>query len=103
MCVSLQQVQHLTRTRLAERGADLPRIKPLGPRTFLWLMKMAAVFLPQAERKKLGTLPVLLDYLGSPQVFDGSRSRDVLLAEAEIGLPEAEDYLPDIINRYFPA
>lgn len=99
--VPLLQVQEWVRASLGRAGAALPRMRVVPAKVFRWLMAGLARVLGQKAAKRLGTLPVLLDYLESPQVFDGKDSRLLLEQQANLVLPDPGAYLPDIIRSYY--
>lgn len=99
--VALSTVQDWARQAMQRKGEELPRIHSLPPQLFLLVMRLGALMAPADVKKRLGTLPVLIDYLGSPQVFDGRMSRTYLREQAGLCLPEPKSYLPDIIHSYY--
>jgi hypothetical protein len=68
---------------------------------FLGLTKIATALSAPETRKRLATLPVLIDYLRVPQVFDGRSTRKYLGEKAGISQPEPLAYLPHEIGRLY--
>lgn len=99
--VPLSDVQKWTRLELNRKGVAIPRIRSLPARLFMLIVRLASIAAPVDVKKRLGTLPVLIDYLGSPQVFEGQRTRAYLKESAGLSLPAPEGYLPGIIRNYF--
>ena len=99
--VGLATVQDWTRQILLRNGRGLPRVRSFPAKVFLWLVRAGAAIAPKDVKKRLGTLPVLIDYLSSPQVFEGKESRQYLKERAALLLPEPELYLPSIIRSFY--
>jgi thioester reductase-like protein len=99
--VGLATVQDWTRQALLRNGQDLPKIRSFPARLFLLIVRATTLTASSKLRKRLGTLPVLIDYLNSPQVFEGGESRQYLYERAELSLPEPEQYLPSIIRSFY--
>ncbi|MCB1923456.1 MAG: SDR family oxidoreductase [Gammaproteobacteria bacterium] len=103
MEVELTRVQQWTRDALRRnRDARLPSIRQLPAGLFMLIMRMVTLTAPADVKRRMNTLPMLLEYLKSPQTFDGRSTRHFLQSQAAIELPAAEAYLPGIIDSYFP-
>ncbi len=99
--VKLSDVQRWVRSTMGDRGIHLPPVHALPPSLFTAATRLLMLLAPKDAKKRLATLPVLLDYLHAPQVFDGKNTRDYLGSKARLTLPTPETYLPAIIERYF--
>ncbi len=99
--VKLGDVQRWVRSTMGDRGIHLPPVHALPPSLFTAATKLLMLLAPKDAKKRLATLPVLLDYLHAPQVFDGENTRDYLGSQAQLTLPTPETYLPTVIERYF--
>ncbi|MDH4381590.1 MAG: SDR family oxidoreductase [Gammaproteobacteria bacterium] len=96
----LTELRDTVRSRLRREGRLpwWPSI-PLPPASFLWLMSLLARALPAAQQRTLATLPVYLDYLGSAQVFDNTRTRERLQALG-IERPDTRVVLSRVLDYY---
>lgn len=99
--VALSDVQRWVHAALTESAVTFPRTRSLSPRAFIATIRVLSLFAPRAAKRRLATLPVLLDYLHSPQTFDGRATQAFLQSEAGIVLPEPSIYLPQVIARYY--
>ena len=99
--IRLATVQDWTRQTLSDCGQALPRLRSFSPKVFLMIVRALTSIAPEETRKRLGTLPILIDYLNSPQVFEGKASRDYLEEMAGLRLLSPEQYLPSIIRSFY--
>ncbi len=99
--VDLLAVQKWTRQALFEVGRELPRIYELPLPVFTGSVRAAALISSASVRNRLKTLPVLIDYLKSPQVFEGKNSRNYLERKAGLSMPLPEHYLPKVIRKFY--
>lgn len=99
--VGLATVQDWTRQVLLRNNQHLPKIRSFPAKLFLLIIRAATLTASKKVQRRLGALPVLIDYLNSPQVFEGEESRRYLNERADLLLPEPEQYLPSIIRSYY--
>ncbi|MCP5301009.1 MAG: SDR family oxidoreductase [Chromatiaceae bacterium] len=102
MEVDLTRVQRWTRDALQRNSRlRLPTIRQLPAGLFMWIIRLATLTAPAEVKRRINTLPMLLEYLKSPQTFDGGNTRRFLLSNAGVDLPQADTYLPGIIDSYY--
>lgn len=97
----LSMIRDWAREALIQNGNRLPPVRSLPIPLFLTLIRSASLLAPREARRRLATLPVLLGYLKSPQIFDGQATRDFLSKKAELDLPAPTDYLHGIVSDFF--
>lgn len=81
------------------RGHRLPRPRALPLALFRGALPALSLVAPPLLKRALGTLPVFLDYLETPQAFGNSATRS-LLASGEITCPPPSSYLERVITHY---
>ena len=81
-------------------GMKLPHFKVyLSPRFFRLFSSIFALISPPKIRRAIRTLPILIEYLASKQIFSNQES-NVVLSAANINLPKAGCYLNRVLQSY---
>ena len=99
--VTISAVQNWTREILTNRGQKLPSIRGLPIAAFRLAVQVTMAVASGQVKRRLATLPVLIDYLESPQVFDGSGTRRYFHDQASVELQAPDLYLPEIIESFY--
>jgi thioester reductase-like protein len=97
--ISLNRLRSAVLEKFHEHGLELPRGRTLSAKAFKSFIKLSSPFAPDKLKRALATLPVFLDYLSEEQVFGNSRTRE-LLEPAGIMLPQADAFLPPVLDFY---
>ena len=100
--LSLRDLQAIVREHLTARGERVPSTHFISPALFRTASKALRLLADAKTRSALDTLPVFLDYLGSDQAFDNSRTNAWLTSE-KIRVPRAIDYLARVLDFYLVA
>ena len=100
--VLLRRLQAIIRERLVARGERIVKARYISRPLFRKAARGLRMLSDKSTRAALGTLPILLDYLDTEQVFDNGRTAEWLMQEG-VPIPSAEHYLPHVLDFYFAA
>lgn len=95
----LEAIKDWIRQAFRAHGLRMPPSTRLRRPWFAAMAGLAARLAPERRRKALSTLPIYLDYLADQQGFDNSRYL-AWLAGRSLCLPDAQQYLPRVIEYY---
>ena len=86
--LGLNDLARRVRTLYKDSGFQVPGPIMLPTGLFQALFRLTAIFAPPKTRRSLGTLPLFLKYLKTPQHFINTRARE-LAEQAGVRLPDA--------------
>lgn len=98
--VPLTGLRECVRKRFEEKGRRLPAVIPLSSGMFNRLLSWAKPFAGERNRRALATLPVFLEYLASPVVFENDKTRMLLEQAGQEGAPAVSAYLDTVLRAY---
>lgn len=97
--VSLTELRSRVRALFSSHGRRVPPVVTLPTWAFRGLLALVSHFLSEQDRRAVRTLPVFLDYLASPQVFQNLHTRALLTGEGE-SLPGYQAYFDVVMDGY---
>lgn len=98
--LSLLYLQDVVAKEFSLYGINLPYFKVyLSPVFFRVFSSIFAIIAPPKIQRAIRTLPILMEYLASEQIFSNKESNAVLSA-ANIYLPKADYYLSRVLLNY---
>lgn len=98
----LTLLRERVRRLFAADGIPLPALRTLPRPLFALAMRAAARFGPTAHRRALGTMPIYLDYLAEPHVFDNARYARWLAARGQ-GLHAPAELIETVVGAWLRA
>jgi len=82
-----------------DKKYGLPAPKPVSVKVFKLALYMFKLFAGPKKKKRLETIAMFLEFLDDSQVFENTKTRDVL-DKAGIALPPVNSYLENVLDFY---